>query len=778
MNSQDEIAGNSVSRIESSGFEQLRLEDGPNAVNVIIGNERWDRSHLRRLRQSADLPGLVPVIDAEMSSDSKPYVVLPAVQAPTLATEMVSNSWIDNASAVEATARATHEAHLRGLFHGALSPDQILVIEDDIAVAGIGLGLGGAAESTYAHWVAPEVAAGADATERSDVYSLGRVLEAALGDAIDDTPRSVRRLIMWSSSDTPEARPPSAQEFASILAEALTSADSNRKTFAPAFIPTAELNTIAATASENVTAHEPSTGGVSASAAGAAAAGMAAVGTAGAVSALSDSDDVEVEELAEVDEVVADETVELATDEDIDANVDAETAVTEADTIEPELDIADEAATTGELPEGAAEVAAGTAGTMALADADEPEISFDNELVDVDEDRPAAAETVDLDREYSEQKRSNKAGILVGAVLAIGLGAVAFLAINSGGEDVDTAGSPTTEEVAEDDAVEDIAGEEEEVAAPTTTAEPTTTEAPSTTAAAEEEEAEPATTVAEEEAEPTTTVAEEPAEDVEQAAPTKTITGAIAKSDAAVQVAHGIPGVPVDVYVDGDALAPGFEAGTIAGPADLPAGSYEVALFAAADSAPASAADRTDEAVLTETVTVGADPVTLIAHLDADGNPTLSAVEQDLSDLEPAQGRVNIGHFAAAPAVVLSVDGTEQAGTLSSGQSTTIELDAGEHTLAIATTDGTPVLEQSVTVGDGELASVSVIGSAADESLDVIAAKFTGLASAPEAVPTGNSNLLGGPEDQTGMYVLGFITALMAIAGGVIMTARRNRHLL
>lgn len=761
MNSQDEMAGNMVSRIESSGFEQLRLQDGSNAVSVVVGNERWDRSHLRRLRQSADLPGLVPVIDADLSSDGKPYVVLPDVQSPTLAAEMGGNSWIDNASAVEAAARATHEAHLRGLFHGALSPDQVLVIDDDVAVAGIGLGLGGAADESYSHWVAPEVAAGADATERSDVYSLGRVLEAALGDSIDDTPRSVRRLIMWSSSDTPEARPPSAQEFASILAEALTSADSSRKTFAPAFIPTAELNSLAATASEKVAAHESSSSSVS-GAAGVATAGLAAAGTVGAVSALSDDDGAALDDVT--DEVEVQESavteVETETEDSID------------ETIEP--DVAEEAATTGELPEGTVEEAAAVTGTFEsdaetqtagfAGSTDEPEISFDNELVDADVDRPAAAETVDLDRQYAEEKRSNKAGIIVGAVLALGLGAVAFLAINSGGEDVDTAVAPTTvqeEEVVEEDPVE-------EDPAPATTAEVTTTEAPATTAAEEEEEA-TTTTEAEEEA---------PAADVEEAAPTQTITGAIAKSDAAVQVAHGIPGVPVDVYVDGNALAPGFEAGTIAGPAQLAAGSYDVDLFAAADSAPAAMADRTDEAVLSETVTVGSKPVTLIAHLDADGNPTLSAVEQDLSDLEPAQGRVEVGHFAAAPAVVLSVDGEEQAGTLSSGQSTTLELDAGEHTLSVALSDGTPVLEQTVNVGDGELASVAVIGSAADESISVIAAKFTGLASAPEAVPTGNSNLLGGPDDQTGMYVLGLITALMAIAGGVIMTARRNRHLL
>ncbi|MGB5759206.1 MAG: hypothetical protein WBM50_20000, partial [Acidimicrobiales bacterium] len=254
VNTQDEMAGNSVAGSNWCGFDQLRLSDGPNAVYVTIGSpEKWDKAHLRRLRQSADLPGLVPVIDSDFASNGKPFAVTPVVDAPTLADRIPpsGSEWEDCAAITEAAARATHEAHLRGLFHGSLSPDQIHVIDNDVAVNGIGLGLGGTPSADYAHWVAPEVLDGGEATERSDVYSLGRILDASLGGSLEEVPRSVRRLIMWSSSDTPEARPPSALEFASILAEAL---GEDRKTYSPAFIPTAETTDLASTASESVAA--------------------------------------------------------------------------------------------------------------------------------------------------------------------------------------------------------------------------------------------------------------------------------------------------------------------------------------------------------------------------------------------------------------------------------------------------------------------------------------------------------------------------------------------
>jgi hypothetical protein len=902
VNSQDEKAG-AASTARWSGFDQLTLSDDSNSVDVTIGSaDRWDKAHLRRLRQSADLPGLVPVIDADISSDGKAFAVTPSVEAPTLADRIPPSGreWEDCAAITEAAARATHEAHLRGLFHGSLSPDQIHVIDNDVAVNGIGLGLGGAPSDDYANWVAPEVQEGGDPTERSDVYSLGKILDASLGSNLEDVPRSVRRLIMWSSSDTPEARPPSALEFASILAEAL---GDDRKTYGPAFIPTAEANDLASTASESVAAYVPSerpAGGMAATAA----AGAAAVGGAAAAASLIGDDDAPE---------VGDELADLADDVDLDADVDVDGVDVDGVDVDP-TDIEIDATTTGELPAGG-DVAAAATATGELSDTDlsvdEPVFDSREYSSDVDPDVDAdfevpAARTIDFDERFNAERKGNKAGILVGAILAAGLGVVAFQLLNSN-DDATGAGdaAPITE-----DADADGEGDGQGVAGPSTsdgsaaegegdgtatgtdgsTAEgegegdDTTTgttgsaaegegegegddtatgtdgstaegEGDDTDGSAAEGEGDDSATgtdgsaaegegegegdgdagtgtdgstgqgeggtddsAAEGEGDDSATGTDGSAaegegegegdgdagtgtdgstgqgeggtddsdtgtdgsatEEESVAQPAATVDGPISAADAGVQVLHAIPGAEVDVYVNGEALAPGFTVGTIAGPAKLDPGTYDVALYAASDAAPASAAARDDDPILTETVTVGSEPATLAAHLDANGNPTISAFVEDFDTVAPASGRVELRHLAAAPPVKVIVDGEELTGLLEPGKTTSVVLSAGEHTIETTTADGTAVKGGTINLADGELANVSVIGAADADTIDIVVQRYTGLASPPAGVPTGNSNLLADGEDPTGLYILGALSSLMALAGGFLIFNRRNRNLL
>ncbi len=810
VNSQDEMAGNSVSGSSWCGFDLLRLSDADTEVLVTIGSsDRWDKNHLRRLRQSADLPGLVPVIDSDFASDGKPYAVTPVVEAPTLADRIPpsGSEWEECATITEAAARATHEAHLRGLFHGALSPDQIYVIDDDVAVSGIGLGLGGTPSADYATWVAPEVLDGSDATERSDVYSLGRILEASLGGSLEDVPRSIRRLIMWSSSDTPEARPPSALEFASILAEAL---GEDRRTYSPAFIPTADATDLASSASEAVAGFVPSESPAQsegADAAGAAAAGAAAMAGGAAIGASMLGGDEPVTDVEETSaQTPADADTAAEPGADADTGVDTGT----------DTDIDTEAGITQEVPAGSVEgVAASGAdaeGAEAAdvngeetAESDQGSVfdsrvysedtaaagDEDDEEADVGYAVPAAAQTVDLDETFESDRRGNKAGILVGAILAAGLGVVAFQLLSSddtsevAGDGVDTViddegedagdavASPTTEEA---DAVDEEAATTVETTA--TTAETTTEETTATTAETTATTAETTATTAETTATTaettTSTVAEEPDE---VAAPAATVDGPIPADEAGVQVLHGIPGVVVDVYVDGEALAPGFTVGTIAGPAELPPGEYDIDIYAASDAPPPSAADRSDEPIISLTATIGAEPTTLVAHLDGEGNPTISAFVENLDSLDPATGRIELRHLAAAPAVQATIDGEDVNGLLEPGGTTAVVLDAGEHTIETSTADGTPVRTATINLADGELASVSIIGVAAEDTIEVVVQRYTGLSTAPAAVPTGDSNLLADGEDPTGLYILGAIASLMAVAGGLMMIRRSRRVL-
>lgn len=750
MNTRDEMADESVAASSWFGFDQLRLSDDDNAVIVTVGSqERWDKSHLRRLRQSADLPGLVPVVDADQASDGKPYAVAPAIDSNTLVDRLPpsTSEWADCAAITEAAARAVHEAHLRGLFHGALSPEQIHVIESDVAVAGVGLGLGGEPAPEHEHWIAPEVREGGDATERSDVYSLGKVLEASLGSSIDDVPRSVRRLIMWSSSDTPEARPPSALEFASILAEAL---GDDRPTYSPAFIPTAEITDLASTASETVAAHmpsaRPSPGG-----AGLAAGAVAGAGAASLVSSLLDDGPT----------ATPPTETELAEATSQPAEIDEHTDAIDQVGTSTDLDLG--AATTAEVSEAEIDAAVGEDG------------GFDSrhyvDGLDEDEgyDLPAAARTVDIDEDISRDRGNNWAGILIGGFLAAGLLLVAYQLLSTDNTgSVDDSATPSTPTAVDGSDTGDTETGDTETGTNTTattvstTASVTTETTVSTTAST----ASTSSTTTE-----TSTTTEAPAA-IEGPA---LATGPIAADEAGVQILHGIPDQDVDMYLNGEALVPGFAPGTIAGPADLDPGTYDVALYAAIASPPASADDRNDDALVAETVTIGADPSSLVAHLDGDGNPTLSAFVEDLSTLAAGKSRIEIRHLAAAPGLDLLVGGEPISDALlEPGSSTALVLDAGDHTIEALTGDGL-LKTATITVSDGELASVSFIGSI-DDGIEVAVQRYTGLASAPGGVPTGDSDLPGSG-DMTGLYLIAALAALMAAGGGGMMI-RRSRRLL
>ncbi|MGB5758790.1 MAG: DUF4397 domain-containing protein, partial [Acidimicrobiales bacterium] len=300
----------------------------------------------------------------------------------------------------------------------------------------------------------------------------------------------------------------------------------------------------------------------------------------------------------------------------------------------------------------------------------------------------------------------------------------------------------------------------------------------STTATTAEESATTATT-ADQEAATTASSTGGTTDDAEVtiAGPTVTVDGPIPADEAAIQVLHGIPGAEVDVYVDGEALAPGFTVGTIAGPADLSPGSHDIEIYAASDTAPASATDRSDDPLISETVTIGDAPATIVAYLDGEGNPTISTFVEDFETLEPATGRIELRHLAAAPAVQATIDGVAAGGLLEPGETATAVLAAGEHTIEAATADGTPVKSATITLADGELADISIIGAVEDGTIDVVVQRYTGLSSAPQAVPTGNSNLLAAGEDPTGLYILAALTSIMAALGGLVMI-RRNRRVL
>jgi Domain of unknown function (DUF4397) len=128
---------------------------------------------------------------------------------------------------------------------------------------------------------------------------------------------------------------------------------------------------------------------------------------------------------------------------------------------------------------------------------------------------------------------------------------------------------------------------------------------------------------------------------------------AAAQETGSVYVVHGVPNTPVDVYVDGARALDDFAPGTSAGPVDLPAGARDVAIF------PADAADGSGSPLLSASPQLPAGGnVTLVAHLDAGGKPTVTPFVNDVSSVPAGQARVVLRHTAAAPAVDVLAGGS------------------------------------------------------------------------------------------------------------------------
>jgi 2',3'-cyclic-nucleotide 2'-phosphodiesterase (5'-nucleotidase family) len=104
---------------------------------------------------------------------------------------------------------------------------------------------------------------------------------------------------------------------------------------------------------------------------------------------------------------------------------------------------------------------------------------------------------------------------------------------------------------------------------------------------------------------------------------------------AEVVVVHGIPGVVVDVLVDGEAAIEDFRYGDTA-VAELPAGTYDLAVAAAGTTTPILELENVP-------VENGVS-YSVVAHLDADGAPTLSPFANE-TDVEGIQA-FHVADFA------------------------------------------------------------------------------------------------------------------------------------
>ncbi|WP_167043005.1 DUF4397 domain-containing protein [Salinibacterium sp. ZJ454] len=186
------------------------------------------------------------------------------------------------------------------------------------------------------------------------------------------------------------------------------------------------------------------------------------------------------------------------------------------------------------------------------------------------------------------------------------------------------------------------------------------------------------------------------------------------KDDAQLSVLHGIPGVTVDVYVDGALTLDNFEPGTLAGPLDLERGSYTVAITAA------DAADDSSPIIPAFDLKLkGGKNYTAVAHLTESGDPTATLFRNNTNPVKADNGRLTVRHVAAAPAVDVLAGGDAVISDLANPDQAKLTVPAGTISAAVAAAGTTqPVIGPAdVTVSEGVNSIVYAWGSLDDGTL-------------------------------------------------------------
>ncbi len=215
-------------------------------------------------------------------------------------------------------------------------------------------------------------------------------------------------------------------------------------------------------------------------------------------------------------------------------------------------------------------------------------------------------------------------------------------------------------------------------------------------------------------------------------------TPAVAAETATVSVLHGVPGVTVDVYANGEELIPDFAPGTLTDPLSLPAGEYDLAIYpAGADPSSTEPAAKADDV----TVPAGAN-ATVVAHLTAEGAPVLTPFVNDVSAVPAGQARVTVRHTAAAPAVDIRAGGTVVAPGLTNPNEATLVVPAGTISadVVLAGTDTVAIGPADLTLAEGTSTVVYAWGNG-DAGYQLAVQTLSGMSSSPSGVPGGSAGL-------------------------------------
>ncbi len=244
---------------------------------------------------------------------------------------------------------------------------------------------------------------------------------------------------------------------------------------------------------------------------------------------------------------------------------------------------------------------------------------------------------------------------------------------------------------------------------------------------------------------------------------------ATSSGTATVSVLHGVPGLDVDVYANGEELIAGFTPGTLTDPLQLPAGEYDLAVYPAG-----SDVSSTEPAIKADDVAVPAGAnATVVAHLEEDGTPVLTPFVNDTSSVDAGKAGLTVRHTAAAPAVDVRADGTAALEGLTNPNEASAVVDAGTISadVTLAGTDTVAIGPADLDLAEGTRTIVYAYGSAEDETLALAVQKLDDLGSAPGSVPSG---LVGSADTAAPALALAAGGSALLAAAVIGLRARRR----
>ncbi|MEV4673449.1 MULTISPECIES: serine/threonine-protein kinase [Actinomadura] len=206
-------------------IKELRLPEDLSEDDRVV----FYRRTLREARAPAQLRthSIVEVYDVVIEQ-GRPWIVMEMIEAPSLE-QLIERSGPLPPERVAHIGRALldalNTAHKAGIVHRDLKPSNVLLDGDRVVLTDFGLAFssGSASLTKTGHfmgspaYVAPEVAAGEKATPRSDLWSLGATLYAAL----EGRPPFERENVMATLSALANESTPSPQN-AGALAPVIT----------------------------------------------------------------------------------------------------------------------------------------------------------------------------------------------------------------------------------------------------------------------------------------------------------------------------------------------------------------------------------------------------------------------------------------------------------------------------------------------------------------------------------------------------------------------------